>query len=196
MTSVDFRSPMPDFRAAYRDARKRVSAIAIDLDDEALAKMVPACPLWSVKDLLAHLVFIASESTVDGGGPVRFASDAPDDILRVLASEQRELIDAWTQGGVDARSDHSVEELFEEWRAHSELLDAQLAGERPWPEGLVAWSTRTRASATSPRTTRTLGALSVLGLIPSPTRRSSPTRAESSSSMAGPRPPECLRSQS
>ncbi|MDQ3178576.1 MAG: maleylpyruvate isomerase N-terminal domain-containing protein, partial [Actinomycetota bacterium] len=37
----------------YRAARQRTSAIAGELDDDQAALLVPACPDWTVADLLA-----------------------------------------------------------------------------------------------------------------------------------------------
>ena len=51
---------------AYEQGVDEVSALLEGLDDEALETVVPACPDWSVGDLLAHLVGVAEDSA-DGG---------------------------------------------------------------------------------------------------------------------------------
>jgi len=45
----------------YRAARQRTSAIAGELDDDQAALLVPACPDWTVADLLAHVTGLASD---------------------------------------------------------------------------------------------------------------------------------------
>ena len=46
---------------AYLETYERFTSWAADLDDEALATNVPACPDWSVKDLVGHVTGIAVE---------------------------------------------------------------------------------------------------------------------------------------
>ncbi|MGI9053677.1 MAG: maleylpyruvate isomerase family mycothiol-dependent enzyme [Ilumatobacteraceae bacterium] len=45
----------------YRAARLRTSAIAAELDTDQAALLVPACPDWTVADLLAHVTGLASD---------------------------------------------------------------------------------------------------------------------------------------
>ena len=76
----------------YDDTRRRVVAIATELDP-ALA--VPACPGWSVHDVIAHVVGLATDvatGRVDGyAGPL------------------------WTARQVEERSTSSIPEMLEEW---------------------------------------------------------------------------------
>ncbi len=44
---------------AYRRARRRVGALMDDLDGPVAGRPVPACPAWTVADLLAHLSGLA-----------------------------------------------------------------------------------------------------------------------------------------
>jgi len=55
---------------AWRDAFDRVCALVERLDDAELDARVPACPDWTVRDLLAHMV---------GLGVDVLAGDEPDD---------------------------------------------------------------------------------------------------------------------
>jgi uncharacterized protein (TIGR03083 family) len=46
----------PDLGALYRDTRMRVTDLVLSIDAESLAAPVPACPEWSVADVVYHLV--------------------------------------------------------------------------------------------------------------------------------------------
>ena len=54
--------PEPDLPRLYRDTRERVAGLLAGLDETALAANVPACPRWSVRDVLAHLAAIAEDA--------------------------------------------------------------------------------------------------------------------------------------
>lgn len=84
-----------DLATAYRDTRRRVTELCRELTTEEAASKVPACPDWSVRDLLSHLAVIAAE-------PV--AGNVPGD-------DQQ----AWMDEGMAARADASVSELLDEW---------------------------------------------------------------------------------
>jgi uncharacterized protein (TIGR03083 family) len=53
----------PDLALLYRDTRERVISLVWGLDDGALGTRVPACPKWSVRDVLAHLTGIVVDVT-------------------------------------------------------------------------------------------------------------------------------------
>ncbi|WP_295701868.1 maleylpyruvate isomerase family mycothiol-dependent enzyme [Lapillicoccus sp.] len=83
--------PVNQWQAAY----DRVRLVVADLDDERLATTVPACPDWSVRDLLSHMVGLGAD---------------------VLAGNEPEDHDpAWTAAHVTARRDHGADELLAEW---------------------------------------------------------------------------------
>lgn len=73
----------------------RVSALLAGADDEVAARPVPACPRWTVRQTLAHLVGV------------------PADIL--AGNLERAGRDEWTQAQVDARADRTIAELLAEW---------------------------------------------------------------------------------
>ena len=45
-----------DLTTIYRGIRGRVSDLVRDLDEATLERIAPATPLWTVHDVLAHLV--------------------------------------------------------------------------------------------------------------------------------------------
>lgn len=76
-------------------ARARVAALVRATDASARARRVPACPDWTVLDLLRHVVGLGAE---------------------VLAGNEPDDHDAgWTQAQVDERRDHDAEALLAEW---------------------------------------------------------------------------------
>ena len=93
-----YHCPMvkPDVSATlYRDARRRIIAVARKLDAAQLAIRVPACPRWTVRDLLGHL-----------------AGGTADVVNNNLAGAPG---DEWTDAHVAARADRGVPELLAEW---------------------------------------------------------------------------------
>ena len=46
----------PDLGHLYRETRERLASLVCSLDDAALNAWVPACPRWSVRDVVCHLV--------------------------------------------------------------------------------------------------------------------------------------------
>ena len=84
-----------DLTTIYRGIRGRVSDLVRDLDEATLARIAPATPLWTVHDVLAHLV-----------GDV---TDIVDGNLDGVAT------DAWTQAQVERRRGVPVAELLAEW---------------------------------------------------------------------------------
>ena len=95
-----------DLTTIYRGIRGRVSDLVRDLDGATLARVAPATPLWTVHDVLAHLV-----------GDV---TDVVDGNLEGVAS------DAWTQAQVDRRRGVAVAELLEEWERGAPVVESVL----------------------------------------------------------------------
>jgi uncharacterized protein (TIGR03083 family) len=89
----------PEVSAAlFRDARRRIIATARTLTADQLRATVPACPKWTVRDLLAHLVGETTDivtNNLDG---------APGD--------------EWTAAQIAARAGRSVAELIAEWEEY------------------------------------------------------------------------------
>src|SRR4051794_16264226 len=98
---------MGELGAAYAGCRARIDELARALDDERAAQPVPACPKWSVHDLVAHL------------------SGTVDDALNGRMDGMPE--DPWTAAQVDARHDVPVAEMLAAWNTDApsfeELLD-------------------------------------------------------------------------
>jgi uncharacterized protein (TIGR03083 family) len=86
---------MTDYGMLYGATRERLGSLVRDLDDTSAATPVPACPGWTVHDVVAHLAGTVTDvlaGNLDGVGG-----------------------DAWTGAQVAARRDVAVAELVDEW---------------------------------------------------------------------------------
>jgi uncharacterized protein (TIGR03083 family) len=91
----------------YQETKERITAVLPGLDDAAWSTAVPACPGWSIRDVVAHLAAVA-EDWADG----RLAG-APNDeqtaaqIVRFGRRDIAEILAAWSDAA--ARLDHMAE---------------------------------------------------------------------------------------
>lgn len=104
---------------AYEDGRRRATALMADLDEAQLATRVPACPAWTVRDLLAHLVGVAVDTAVGEG----FFAGASQAWQRPDLAEARER---WTAGHVAAGRDRDVPALLRTWDEVGRHLECAL----------------------------------------------------------------------
>jgi uncharacterized protein (TIGR03083 family) len=88
---------VPDLSDGYHATRRRVSELVRSLDPDALEARVPACPDWTVHQLLAHLTGIP-EALTSGSFPTGDTQ-------------------AWLEGLVVERQDVPVDELLDRWEA-------------------------------------------------------------------------------
>jgi uncharacterized protein (TIGR03083 family) len=79
----------------YEGGRRRIVELVADLGDRAAAMPVPACPAWSVHDVVAHLAGVCADILA---GNVAGAATDP-----------------WTAAQVDARRERSFGEILAEW---------------------------------------------------------------------------------
>lgn len=122
---------MADLAGAYADARRRLQQLVAGLDDTGLMAPVPACPDWTVRDIVAHLAGIAEE--VVSGTYFAGAADAWNDAG--LAAQR----DQWTASQVRSRRDRPVSVMLAEWADAAAALEPILAGAVPRPLGSPAW---------------------------------------------------------
>ena len=94
----------PDPVSEWRFAHERVCGLVAGLSGDEVERRVPACPDWTVRDLLSHMVGLAADV---------LAGDEPDD------HHER-----WTRAQVESRRGRGVADLVAEWRAlASDLAD-------------------------------------------------------------------------
>ena len=99
--------------AAYAGGRARISGLVADLDEQKAATVVPGCPEWTVKDVVAHVTGICSDilaGNIDG-----------------VAT------DPWTAVQVDARRPLSVSRIVAEWSELGPQIEAMLPSFPPEP---------------------------------------------------------------
>lgn len=97
--------------SVYGSCRERISEIAANLVPEDLTRKVPACPEWTITDLVAHLVGVAED----------FAAGNFDNAGS----------DAWTKAQIARRSKFAMHALIDDWDAVSRQLDPSLDEVRP-----------------------------------------------------------------
>jgi len=117
--------------AAYEDGLRRLVALVDDLSDDDLHTRVPACPLWSVRDLVAHLCGIAEDS-LHG----RFFAGAAQAWADPGLAAQRET---WTAAQVESRRDLDRDQLVAELERHGQALVRALRRGDPVTTGGPAW---------------------------------------------------------
>ena len=81
--------------AAYERGRARIIDLVADLDPEDSATEVPACPSWSVHDVVAHVTGICADVVTGNLAGVG--------------------TDEWTAAQVDVRRPKTIAEVVEEW---------------------------------------------------------------------------------
>jgi uncharacterized protein (TIGR03083 family) len=91
---------------AYRGVRERITELVRDLDDGALATVVPACPEWSVKDVVAHVCGVVDDALAGR--------------LDGVAT------DPWTAAQVEARRSAPISDVLAEWAEKAPAFEAIL----------------------------------------------------------------------
>ena len=117
---------MADIAAAYGEVKQRWADLVRSLSEDDLQRAVPACPAWTVQDVLAHHVGVITDALNDGfpelGDPLRLLDQWRD---ADVAHDR----DAMTARQVEERRGRSVADLVEHWdRTAAHLLEP--------PEGL------------------------------------------------------------
>jgi len=106
---------------------RNLVALLRDRDEEAITRVVPASPAWTVKDVVGHVTGVAADAT----GGREFADLNLLDAWRDPGQAARR--DALTAAQVDSRRSLSLAEVLEEWAGHCEALVPMLRGDRPFP---------------------------------------------------------------
>ena len=101
----------------WAQSQQRVIELVEDLDPGVADGVVPACPDWTVRQLLSHMIGLDADV---------IAGDEPDDHNA-----------SWTQKQVDARADRDVAALVEEWRGLTGPLQDWMASNGTRPLGDV-----------------------------------------------------------
>jgi uncharacterized protein (TIGR03083 family) len=126
---------MPDLAAAYEDARTTMIDLVRGAGEGARTKRVPACPDWTIHDLVAHVTSIASEMS-SGGVPADL------NLIQFWDDDMSRRREDFVDDALAKRRDHSLEEIIGEWDAAAPILESMIRGETPFPPEsppLVDW---------------------------------------------------------
>ena len=113
----------------YDDTKERLTSLVSGLDDAGLNTTVPACPLWSVRDVVAHLA-----ATADDWGQGRLTGPPTDEqtaaqIARFDGQQLTDIVAAWTDAAtcLDKLAEgHGVEPPIGDIACHEHDLRAAL----------------------------------------------------------------------
>jgi uncharacterized protein (TIGR03083 family) len=94
--------------AIYADTRVRISDLARQLSADELATPLPACPAWTVRDVIGHLTGLIDDAT-----------------HRRLAGLGT---DEWTMAQVNAHRAKSLEQVLADWAQVAAAAEADLEG--------------------------------------------------------------------
>lgn len=108
---------MPEFETAFTDTRRRFASLCSALTDADLERAVPACPEWSTKDLVAHVVGVTSD-VVSGN-------------VAGVGSEE------WTSAQIAARRDSTVAVLLTEWDSIAPTVETAIDSIPKWMAGTL-----------------------------------------------------------
>lgn len=119
-----------DLGAAYLDAKAQITELVEAASPEERDRVVPACPLWTVTDVVRHLTGVATD-IVEGGllGDVNL-------IELWQTDEGAQVGDAYTDRHVTTRRSQPLADTFAEWDAITERLLPIVRGEQPAPQAV------------------------------------------------------------
>jgi uncharacterized protein (TIGR03083 family) len=98
----------PDYEAAYRAVRVRLTELLREQTDDDVEQPAPATPEWRVRDVVAHL-----------GGVC-------DDIAH--GNMDGVATDAWTQAQVEKRRDWPFERVLDDWAENAAVVEPMMNG--------------------------------------------------------------------
>jgi uncharacterized protein (TIGR03083 family) len=105
--------PEADLAHLYRDTRERLSDLVVGLDDSELTAPVPACPGWSVSDVMYHLLAVVED---------------------VMAGRlTKPPTDAETAGQVARHRGTPVPAVVETWAELAPAFEELIGGAVVWP---------------------------------------------------------------
>ena len=102
-----------DLCRLYNDTRERLMVLLSELDDAALATRVPACPAWSVRDVVAHLCAGSQ------GRASRW-------LTRIATEEE-------TAAQVARFKDHDLAGILAAWQEAAPQFEQLVGTRRVWP---------------------------------------------------------------
>jgi uncharacterized protein (TIGR03083 family) len=112
--------------AAYQETYQAILGIISDLTDHQYSRRIPACPEWTVRDVVAHMTGVAADAVA-----ARFPTVDPHGTW----ADRKAIIDAFTQGHVARRRGMTMEGVLAEWAGYVPELVRMLRREASFPAG-------------------------------------------------------------
>lgn len=117
-----------DLGTAYLDAKRTITELVDNAAAEERERIVPACPLWTVEDVVRHLTGVATD-LVEGN----FLPDL--NLIELWQTEDGARTgDEFTDRHVTTRRGQPLAATFAEWDAVTERLLPIVRGERQAPQ--------------------------------------------------------------
>jgi uncharacterized protein (TIGR03083 family) len=119
--------------AAYQETHRAILALLDGLNDAQLWTVVPACPGWTVRELVAHMTGTAADAVA-----ARFPAVNPHGPW----AERQPIVDAFTARQVTTRQAMAIDEVLGEWADQVPVLTKMLRGEQAFPAGslpIINW---------------------------------------------------------
>ena len=105
--------PEADLALLYRDTRERLTGLVRGLDEAELGAPVPACPSWTVSDVMYHLLAVVED---------------------VMAGRlDRPPTDAETRAQVERHRGTAVTDVLETWAELAPPFEKLIGGAVIWP---------------------------------------------------------------
>lgn len=123
---------MADLAQAYAVTSKEIADIVSNLSEEDLARPVPATPLWSIGEVIAHMTGVAECVA---------AGDFPKEFFMAIGSEQGIAhLDEWTERHVELRRGVPLHQLLDRWESGRTAITPMLRGDEPWPGDVMPFA--------------------------------------------------------
>jgi uncharacterized protein (TIGR03083 family) len=118
--------PGPALADAYEETRATILGILGGLTDHQLSMVIPACPAWTVRELVAHLTGVAADAVA-----ARFPAVDPHGTW----ADRQAIVDAFTARHITDRHGMATSAVLDEWASHLQVLMPMLRRDQPFPAG-------------------------------------------------------------
>ena len=119
-------APGASLAAAYEETHAAILGILGGLNHHQLSTVVPACPAWTVRELVAHMTGVAADAIA-----ARFPAVNPHGTW----AERQSIVDEFTAGHVKRWRGMAMDEVLAEWAGHVPVLSTMLRRDQPFPAG-------------------------------------------------------------
>jgi uncharacterized protein (TIGR03083 family) len=132
---ADRVSRVSDAGSAYAEVQGRMTTLARSLSAEQLELRVPACPAWTVQELLAHHAGVAADVAKGSMAELGEVTRLLDQSFDPAVARDR---DSLTDRQVRERRGHTIAMIMQEWSATTSAILPMLRGDLQFPDGVGA----------------------------------------------------------